>query len=145
VAELRTGHSLAGQFPSHKFLFSSGRECPCHTNLCMFRFGQRVEEVEELLDAGYLQGVVNALVDAYQRERSSVLIMGDIGADQGADAGGVDVGDIGEVDDERARVLGAEGRLKLEQRAEHYGTLKTQNALAGLGAVEVLNGEWLLG
>jgi hypothetical protein len=42
----------------------------------MFRFGQGVEEVEELLDAGYLQGVVNALVDAYQRERSSVLNYG---------------------------------------------------------------------
>lgn len=111
----------------------------------MFRFDLGVEEAEERVDARHFQGVVNALVDTYQRERASVFMMGDIGADQGTNAGGVDIGDIGEVDDESAGVLGAEGRLKLEERSEHYGTFKAQNALAGPGTVEVLNGEWLLG
>jgi hypothetical protein len=78
---------------------------PFNFRLALFGVGQRVEEAEKLLAAGDGQGGVDAVADADQGERASILIMGDVGADQSADAGGVDVENPGEIHDEVAASL----------------------------------------
>jgi hypothetical protein len=70
--------------------------------------------------------------------------MGDIGADQSADPGGVDVGNAREIHDESGGLLGTDGALEQKQSSEHNWALETKDSLAGLGSVKVLNAEWFL-
>ena len=107
----------------------------------LFGFGDGVEKAEEGVDAGNFEGVEDAFVDADQGEGASGFAVADVGADQSADAGGIDIGDAAEVDDEEAVFLGPQGGLKLEQGGENDRALQTENALAGLGAGEILDGE----
>ncbi len=87
-------------------------------------FSQRRVEAEELLDPSGLQGIEDTVVYADQGQRAPVFAVIDVSADEGADAGRVDVADRGEIDDEDARLLGAKRRLELEKCSEHNGALQ---------------------
>jgi hypothetical protein len=71
--------------------------------------------------------------------------MGDIGADQGANSSGIDIGDTREVDDECGGIFGPKGGLELEECSEHDRSLETQDPLAGAGTTEIFNMKGLLG
>lgn len=110
----------------------------------LFGFAYGVEEAKEFFDPGHFQRGMNAAADTDQCEETSFFIVGHVGADQSTDAGGVYVRDLGEIDDQRAGVLGPNGGLKLKESSEHYRTLQTENALAGLGTVEFVDCKRLL-
>jgi len=80
---------------------------------------------------------MRSLTPARASERPS-LIMGDVGADQSADAGGVDVENPGEIHDEGGGVFGADRGLELEQGCEHDRALKVEDSLAGAGTFEIV-------
>ena len=84
--------------------------------LRLFSFVLGVEETEELENACDFESMAHPLVDADEAEKTAIFIMGNVGADQGADAGGVDVRDGGKIDNESWGSLRAQGRLELEQR-----------------------------
>jgi len=107
--------------------------------------GQGVEETKKLLDARDGQGSMNAVADADKGQGAPLLIMGDVGTDQGADAGGIDVGDAGEIDDEGGGVFGADRGLELEQSGEYNRALETENSLTGLGTFEIVDMQRFLG
>jgi hypothetical protein len=112
--------------------------------LGLLSVGEGVEEAEELLDVGDLQRRVKAIVHTNESQGTPFLIVSDVGADQRADPGGIDVGNAGEIHDEGGRPFGTNCSLELEQGSKHNGALKTEDALAGLGPVEVLDIKWLL-
>ena len=63
----------------------------------MFCFFESGEEAEKRFDSGHDQGVANTIVDPDQRKRAPVFVVRDVGADQGSDAGRIDVGDAREI------------------------------------------------
>lgn len=106
--------------------------------------GDGVEEAKELLDSSYAERVSDPLVDGDQGERAPVLVVVDVGTNQGTNSGGVHVGYAGEIDDEGTSLTGTQRRLKVEQRAENDRTLEPKDALAGLTTVEVFDVERFL-
>jgi hypothetical protein len=105
---------------------------------------QGVVEVEELLDAGNLQGRVEAIAHSDQGQGPSFLIMSDVSSDESTDPGGIDIGNAREVDDESGSFLGADGGLELKQSSKHDRALETENSLAGMGSIEIFDGEGFL-
>jgi hypothetical protein len=110
----------------------------------LFGFRDGAEKAEKGVDAGDFEGVEDAFVHGDQGERASAFAVADVGADQGADAGGIDIGDAAEVDDEKAVFLGPQNGLKLEQGGENNGAVQTESALAGLGTSDILDGKGFL-
>lgn len=120
------------------------RSCIYGLGCRLFGVGNGGEEAEEGVDVGDFEGVEDAIVDGDQGEGASAFTVADVGADEGADARGIDVRDAAEVDDKEAVFLGAQGGLKLEEGRENHGSVQTDNTLAGLGTGEVLDGEGFL-
>jgi hypothetical protein len=56
-----------------------------------------------------------------------------------ADAGGVHVRDVREINDQRTRSVGAHGGLELKHRGHHQRAFKAKDALSGLGSGLVCN------
>jgi len=84
--------------------------------LSLFSVGLGVEEAEELKNTGYFEGIAHALVDADEREETTIFIVRNVGTHQGADAGRVDIRDAGKIDYERRRSFRAKSSLELKQR-----------------------------
>ena len=103
-----------------------------------------IEETEELLDPRNLERVMDALAHAYQRQIPSAMLAGDVGAYQRPDAGGIDVRDMGEIDDQRSGSVGAYRGLELKHRGHHQGPIEAENALSGLRSGLIFNAEGLL-
>ncbi len=131
------------QIVSHLRAMAEGLVCVLRPG-GLFCVGERVEEAKERFNARYLESVANALVDADAGQGTASFIVGDIGTDQSTDASRVDVGNAAEIDDKGAILSGSQSGLKKEERSEHHRSLQTQNALAGVGTVEIFNVEWLL-
>lgn len=74
-----------------------------------FGFGQRGVNVEERLDAGDIEDVADAVVEADEGEFAAGFVAGNEGANESADGEGIDGGDFGEVDDELGGCGGGEG------------------------------------
>src|ERR1700751_5287171 len=51
-----------------------------------------LEELEELLHSGYLQGTANAIANPNQRQASALFLMVDVGSYQGPDSSRIHVG-----------------------------------------------------
>src|SRR5262249_30094102 len=116
----------------------------CNRESGLFCLVQRGIEAEELLDSSDEQGVADAIVYAYQRKRAAVFVMGDIGAHEGADPRGVDVGHTGEIYDQGDSVLGPQRGLEVKERAEHNRTLQAQNALPRTWSAKILDRQGVL-
>lgn len=84
--------------------------------LRLFSFVLSVEETEELENACDFEGMTHTLVDADEAQETAIFVMGNVGTDQGANAGGVDVRDGGKVDNESWGSFRAQSGLELEQR-----------------------------
>ena len=112
--------------------------------LRLFSIVLGVEETEELENTCDFKGMAHPLVDADEAEKTAIFIMGNVGADQGADAGGVDVRDGGKIDNESWGTLCSQSGLELEQRTQHDRSLQAENSLSGTRAVEILDGKWLV-
>ncbi len=110
----------------------SGAEFPMlRADLSLFCFFESGEEAEKRFDSRHDQGITNTIVDPDQRKRAPVFVVRDVGADQGSDAGRIDVGHAGEIDYERRCIFCPQGRLEMKQRTQHDRPLQAQNALAG--------------
>ena len=94
----------------------------------MFGGGDGIEEAEEVLDPGDLQGLVNALIDADERKGASAILAGDVGADEGANSGGIGEGDGGEIEDEGARGVRANLGLEAEDIGEDERSGEAEDA-----------------
>src|ERR1700722_17656325 len=104
----------------------------------------RFEKTKELLDTSDLQRVTHPLADANQIQAAAVLLMSDISAHQGADPGRVHVGDIGKVQHQSARRIGAHLGLKIEEGSNHDRSVETKNALSFFRAGNIFYDERLL-
>ena len=63
----------------------------------LFGFGDRVVHPEELLDPSDFQGGNQPVIATYQGELASVLVLRDVSADERANSGRVDVGNVREI------------------------------------------------
>jgi hypothetical protein len=88
----------------------------------LFGVGHGIEELKKVLDAGDLQGLVDALIDADEEEGASTILAGDVGSDQGAYSGRIGEGDGGEVKDEGAGVIGANLGLEAKDIGKYQGS-----------------------
>src|SRR5690242_4682248 len=78
---------------------------------------QGVEEVEKVSDAGDLERILHAFTHADEIQAPSVLLMGDVSAHQGTDAGGINIGDLGQVQKKSGGGVGANFGLEVKQIA----------------------------
>ena len=76
--------------------------------------------------------------------RPSFLLMRDVGADQGSDSGGIDIGNLGHVQDQVGRRAAAYQGLKLEETREQNRSAQADNALTVVRARHVFNLQGLL-
>jgi len=72
------------------------------------------------------------------------MLPGDVGANQSADAGRIHVRDLGEINDQRARSIGAHRGLELKHCCHYQRTVEAQNALSGLRSGLIFYAEGLL-
>jgi hypothetical protein len=110
----------------------------------LFGSGQRVEEIEELLDASHLESILYAVADTDKVQAPSFFLMGGVRTHQGADSGGVDIGDVAKIQEKGAGIVGANLGLKVEKVADDERPIKTQNALTFLGADQIFDDKRLL-
>jgi hypothetical protein len=103
------------------------------------------EKSEEILDVGDFKGISDAIAHPDQGKRFAIFAMVHVGAHQGADSGGVDVGDGGEIDDESPRRASPNRILKLKEIRKDYRASKCQDALIGLRAALFVDLEGFLG
>ena len=80
----------------------------------LFSFRLGVKESEELKNPGDFEGVAHTLIDADQSEEAAIFIMRNVGADQSANAGRVNVRDVSKVDNESCGSFRAQSGLELE-------------------------------
>src|SRR5216683_3434029 len=97
---------------------------------CLLHRCHRVDELEELFDAGDLERVLNPLADADQVQPAAVLLVSDVCAHQDADSGRINVGDVGEIQHERLGRIGTDLGLKIEEGGKNQRPGETQNALS---------------
>lgn len=103
------------------------------------------EKAEEIVDMGDFEGVANPIAHPDQGERFAILAVVHVGTHQGADSGGVDVRDGGEIDNESPRRAGPNRILKLKEIRKDYRAPKGQDALIGLRAALLVDPEGFLG
>jgi len=102
-----------------------------------------IEEAEELFDPSDAERVVDAFADAHQRKASSALLAGDVRSNQRADSCRIHIGDVGEINDQRAGGVGTHHGLELEHRGHDQCSVKAENALSLLGSRLVFNAKGL--
>ena len=105
----------------------------------LLRFRDRTVNTKELFDACHFQSGDESIVDTDQGKFAPFFVMRDVGADECADPGRVNVRNACEVDDQGGDVFRANGSLKLKQRSENDWTLETEDSLPGHGAFEVFD------
>ncbi len=110
----------------------------------LLRFRNGIVEAEELLDAGDAHRMADTFIDPNQSKRVSVLVMADIGSNQGPDSRRINVRDAGEVNNQGPVFAGLQGRLKMKKGTQHHRTLEAKDAVAGLVAVEIFDMERFL-
>ncbi len=86
---------------------------------------------------GDLERIAYAVSYADQSQAAAILLMIHIGTDQRADAGGVDVRDFGQVEDERAGGITANLGLELEEIRNQDRSLEVKNAVAMSSIVDI--------
>lgn len=83
--------------------------------------------------------MTDALVYAHEDQSTVAVLTIDAGCNQRADARGIDGGDMGEIEDQRARVVGADHLLEPSHCVGTEWAFKAKNELARLGAGLRLN------
>jgi len=88
---------------------------------CGLRGRDRIVKLEELLDPGHLHGIAHTGGYADQGQVPAILLVGHVGSNQRADAGGIDVGNLGEVQNEGGSTAAPDQGLKLKEIGEKDG------------------------
>jgi len=103
----------------------------------LFGFGDGGEEAEESFDSGDFQSVVDTLIYGDEGKAATVFLAGHVGSYHGADAGGIGQGDVGEIQNEGARGIGAELGLKTKDvgQGQGSGEVPDLNSFARSGAL----------
>ena len=91
------------------------------------------EDEEEGLEFRDLEQLGNTTVDAGEDDLLAGFVPGDVGAHERPEAGGIDVGDLREVENERAGLFAADGVLQRMEIVGGEGAFEHENALADLG------------
>lgn len=108
--QVQAVYNVAQAYPSYCGDWSF--EGNATNSICRGRFG----ELKKLLDVGNLQRLPDALVYSHQGQSASVAVLAaHVSADQSSNAGGVDVRDVGEIQDQIVRTVGSSFVLELEQ------------------------------
>jgi len=79
-----------------------------------FGFRHGSEKLEEMFYTCYLESMVHSIADPDQVKAASVFLMADVSAYQCADAGGIDVRNFAEIDDENTRAIRTHLGLEIE-------------------------------
>ncbi len=113
------------------------RETEFHSGLGLAGAGESVEGVaeggedeEEGLDPGDLEQFQDALVDAGEGDAVSGFLAGDVGADQRAQSGGVDVGNVGQIENDGWGIFHADGAVKQVQVFRDQRAFQEEHALS---------------
>ena len=110
----------------------------------LFCRSERIKESKKLFDMSDFERTVDALADTNESEAAAVFLVSDIGADERADAGGIHVGNLREVDYQRFGLVGSDLGLKIKERGEDKWTGQAQDALSLLWAGQIFDDEGLL-
>ena len=62
----------------------------------------RIEKMEELLDVGDFERVMHAIAHTHQSQLPAAVLASNVGSDQRANTGGIHIGDVGEINNQRA-------------------------------------------
>src|SRR5450432_671000 len=103
-----------------------------------------VIELEELFHPGYLHRVAYALRDANQGQTAAFLLMRNVSADQGSDSGGINVRNLGQVENQVGRSAAAHQGLKLEEIREQDRPAQADNARTAVRVRHVFDLQGLL-
>jgi hypothetical protein len=97
------------------------------------RVVDRRKDEEEGFELGDLEQLGDTIVDAGEDDLLAGFVSGDIGAHERTEAGGINVGDLCEVENERAGLLAADGVLQGMEVVGGEGALEHEDTLADLG------------
>ena len=90
-------------------------------------FPKGIEEPKKSLDVGDFQGLVNSVGYTDQRKAIFVSLVPDIGADQRADSGRINIGHVRKIEYEIMRLVGTHSGLEFGQCGENERPAKTKN------------------
>jgi hypothetical protein len=93
----------------------------------------RRKDEEERLELGDLKQLGDAAVDSGEDDLLASLLSGDVCAHERAEAGGIDIGDLGEVQNERGRLLAPDGVLQGMEVVGRERAFEHKDSLACLG------------
>ena len=86
-----------------------------------------------------LQRIVNSLVYPYQSKISPAMLTADVGAHQRTNAGGIDIRDLAEINNQCLGLIRSDGCLELEYRGQYQGAGKFQYPLSRLRSNSIFN------
>ena len=108
--------------------WQAGGDARPSTSRRRFRLGDRLEEMKEAFDARDFESLMDTLIHAHQAKAASIFLSSDIGPHQRTNPRGIRQGNIREVQNERARVVGTHLGLEAEHIGKRQRPGKTQDA-----------------
>jgi hypothetical protein len=114
------------------------------TTATRFSCAHGIEEAEKLLDVSDLERIVDAVTHTHQRQASSAVLARDVGSHKCSDASRIHIGDVGEIDNQRTRGVGAHCGLKAKYSGHDQRAVEAKNSLARLASGLVINAKSLL-
>ncbi len=88
---------------------------------------ERFVSGEEIRNIGHLQQGADSLIEADKDHAAAGLLGGEKSADQGADAGGIDIGDFAKIEDLDLVRFRAHCRLKVEEIVQGQRSSKMED------------------
>jgi len=103
-----------------------------------------IDKVEELLHPSDFERTVDPIVHADQVQTVPVLLVGDISAYQRPNPSGINVRNVAEVEQQRARIIGTDSGLEIKQCGHGQRPGQAQNALPFLWPRDIFYDERVL-
>src|SRR5580704_10984096 len=103
-----------------------------------------IEKMEELLDVGDFERVMHAIAHTHQSKLPAAVLASNVGSHESANTGGIHVGDVSEINNQRAGRIGPHSRLEWKHCGKHECFIETKNALSWLASGLVVDGQGLL-
>ena len=111
---------------------------------CLLRLRHRPKKFEEAFHPRHFQRLMDALIHADQPKTAIVLLAAHMGPDQSADARRIRQRNGREVQDKRARSVGAQLGLEPEYIGERQRPRQTQNADSFPRTRDLFDLKWLI-
>ncbi len=95
----------------------------------LFGFGEACVNWKELLDIAYTQRSADTIRYSHQAQHVAGILVRNIAVHQASDAGGINVGYFGKIDDKARRVIGPHQVLKFEEVRERQRSYELKDTM----------------